>query len=337
MNSPTEGATVNCNRLIRLWPALLACTTLAAVAPAAPAVADPPPAASGSAHEGSSADLDAQLDAARRRLEQAANEVARLSAQLSTATLDRVMPLFEPPRAVIGVELDPAGAGAGARVREVSPGGPAAEAGIVPGDVIVGINGTAVTGADPTRQVVTLMRDVKPDSRVRVRVLRDGKPREYVITTRPGPTLFAATDDLPDIFYGALPKVRGAFMLRGPLTDMELVTLTPRLGSYFGTDKGVLVVRAPADGTLKLEDGDVILAIDGRQPSSGSHATRILGSYQPGEKITLRILRQHKTLEIEATLPDGTRPAHRELREDGSAAERRAPPPRAVISGSGAA
>ena len=90
---------------------------------------------------------------------------------------------------------------------------------------------------------------------------------------------------------------------------------------YFGTDKGVLVVRAPTGGAPKLEDGDVILAIDGRQPTSGSHATRILGSYQPGEKITLRILRRHKTLEIEATLRAGTRPALHELREDGSAAE----------------
>ena len=84
---------------------------------------------------------------------------------------------------------------------------------------------------------------------------------------------------------------------------MELATLTPRLGTYFGTEKGVLVVRSPPDGALKLEDGDVILAIDGRQPTSGSHATRILGSYQPGEKITLRIVRQHKTVDLEATVP----------------------------------
>jgi predicted metalloprotease with PDZ domain len=328
---------VNRNRLIRWWPALLVCTALAAAVHASPSAADPPSAAGGSAHEGNSDDLDAQLAAARKQLEQAANEVARLSAQLSTATLDRVMPLFEPARAVIGVELDPASTGAGARVREVSPGGPAAEAGIVPGDVIVAINGTAVTGADPARQAVTIMRDVKPESRVKVRVLRDGKAHDYVITARPGPTLFAAPHDLPDLLNGALPELRGAFMLHGPLADMELVTLTPRLGSYFGTDKGVLVVRAPAGGTLKLEDGDVILAIDGRQPTSGSHATRILGSYQPGEKVTLRILRQHKTLEIEATLPEGTHPAHRELRDEGSAAQEPVPPARLVTFGRGTA
>jgi S1-C subfamily serine protease len=102
--------------------------------------------------------------------------------------------------------------------------------------------------------------------------------------------------------------------------DMELATLTPRLGSYFGTDKGVLVVRAPADGALKLEDGDVILSIDGREPTSGSHATRILSSYSEGERIALRVLRQHKTLQLEATLPQraGSR-LEGSLRDDGTA------------------
>jgi S1-C subfamily serine protease len=100
-----------------------------------------------------------------------------------------------------------------------------------------------------------------------------------------------------------MPPLNPFFMVQGPLANMELATLTPRLGTYFGTEKGVLVVRSPPDGALKLEDGDVILAIDGRQPTSGSHATRILGSYQPGEKITLRIVRQHKTVDLEATVP----------------------------------
>jgi len=85
---------------------------------------------------------------------------------------------------------------------------------------------------------------------------------------------------------------------------MELATLTPRLGSYFGTDKGILVVRAPEDGALKLEDGDVILSIDGRVPTSGPHATRILASYQPGEKINLRIVRERKRMDVAAVMPD---------------------------------
>jgi hypothetical protein len=55
---------------------------------------------------------------------------------------------------------------------------------------------------------------------------------------------------------------------------------------------------------MKLEDGDVILSIDGRQPLSGSHATRILASYQAGEKLTMRVIRMRKTLSVETTVPE---------------------------------
>jgi len=96
---------------------------------------------------------------------------------------------------------------------------------------------------------------------------------------------------------------------------MELVSLTPQLGRYFGTDKGVLVVRAPKD--FKLEDGDVILSIDGREPMSGSHATRILGSYQPGEKISIKLMRQQKTVNVETALPERESQGPRRARADG--------------------
>jgi S1-C subfamily serine protease len=45
--------------------------------------------------------------------------------------------------------------------------------------------------------------------------------------------------------------------------------------------------------------------------TSGSHATRILSSYQPGEKIALRVIRDHKTLELQTTVPErGVHDAH---------------------------
>jgi S1-C subfamily serine protease len=89
----------------------------------------------------------------------------------------------------------------------------------------------------------------------------------------------------------------------GPMGAMELTKLTPQLGRYFGTDRGVLVVRAPAHGVLKLQDGDVILSIGGRTPHSRSQAIRILTSYDPGQKIELLILREHHRINITATMP----------------------------------
>jgi S1-C subfamily serine protease len=323
-----EERNVNLHR-IPFWRALLACGALFVATPAALLAADTP-ASSGTAHSDNDAEVEAQLEAARRNLEQAARDVAQLSEQMSTRAIDEVVPLLEPGRAIIGVQLERAADGAGARVREVSPGGPAADAGIRTGDVIVAVNGTTISGADPTRQVLGILHNVKPDTKVNVRALRDGKPREFTVTTRASPGLLASVHGLPDMGV-ALPELRGDFMFHRPLMDMELATLTPRLGSYFGTDKGVLVVRAPADDALKLEDGDVILTIDGRQPTSGSHATRILGSYQPGEKVTLRILRDHKTLQYETTLPERGTPLHKDVTHGSAAPAGPMNPPRKVV------
>ncbi|HYL01602.1 MAG TPA: PDZ domain-containing protein [Steroidobacteraceae bacterium] len=281
------------------------------------------PAAAGSSRSGAdgavrAADegrLEQQLDAARKELDEAAHRVAELSAQLSRPVIESFMDmdLDGHGRAIIGVQLE-ATAGQGARVREVSPGGPAAEAGIRAGDVIVSVNGTEVKGENPARQVMRLMRAVKPDSKVSVRVLRDGSGRDFTVVARAAPGDLSVR--LPDFGPDLMPGPRWPLLLRGPVMDMELATVTPQLGRYFGSEKGVLVVRAPADGALKLEDGDVILAIDGREPSSGSHATRILSSYQPGEKITLRIVRMHKTLDLDTTLP--ARPEHRHAAAGGN-------------------
>lgn len=89
----------------------------------------------------------------------------------------------------------------------------------------------------------------------------------------------------------------------GPVGTLRLITLTPQLGRYFGAARGVLVVRAPRHGVLKLQDGDVILAIGGRVPASSSQAIRILTSYDPGEKIGMVIMREHHRVDITATLP----------------------------------
>jgi hypothetical protein len=112
---------------------------------------------------------------------------------------------------------------------------------------------------------------------------------------------------------GAMPRMPDFVFMRGEgvFGSAELVPMTPKLGQYFGTDTGLLVVRAPDDSRLKLEDGDVIVDIDGRTPSSPSHALRILSSYQPGEKLKLNILRTKKRMSFDITVPEGQGPFER--------------------------
>ena len=85
---------------------------------------------------------------------------------------------------------------------------------------------------------------------------------------------------------------------------MELASITPKLGAYFGVTEGVLVVQAPENDAFKLEDGDVLQAIDGRKPEDGGHALRILRSYKSGEKLNLTVLRQRKPVTLAVTMPE---------------------------------
>jgi C-terminal processing protease CtpA/Prc len=262
------------------------------------------------------AELDAKLADAQRRLEKAASEVAQLSQQIATRVVENMNWSFPGTRrTVIGVQLEAGTSGGGAKVQEVSPGGPAEQAGIRPGDVVVAVNGTEVKGDNAAREVVSLLRGVAPDTKVKVRVLRDGKPRDFEVTARPfDPRTFVYRTDPPPGF-GPAPHVApnpnpfdgwfGPSSLASDLQGMECTTLTPQLGKYFGADKGVLIVRAPRNSeTLKLQDGDVILNVDGREPNNGSHLTRILRSYQPGEKLVMRIMRDRKPIEMEVTVPE---------------------------------
>src|SRR5579862_7452748 len=173
---------------------LLATRAVAALSAEPPAPPEPAPAPAPHAAPRPDGDLDAQLEAARKRLEQAAHEVARLSSEMSGSMLERVMPFAEGGHAIIGVQLE--SAPGGARVSEVSPGGPAAEAGVHVGDVIVAVNGAELKEGEPARQVLRIMRGVKPDTKVSVRVLRDGRTRDFTLTAQPSPGLMASLPEL---------------------------------------------------------------------------------------------------------------------------------------------
>jgi hypothetical protein len=161
------------------------------------------------------------------------------------------------------------------------------------------------------------MRDVKPDQKVKVRVQRDGKNQDLVVVARPmvgfGPGDRMFNIRVPEMggmvvgggAMGRMPMVRefhGFF--HNEFDGLELARITPKLGAYFGTSDGVLVISAPENDSLKLEDGDVIQAIDGRKPDDGAHALRILRSYKSGEKLSLTVLRQRKPITLAVTMPE---------------------------------
>ena len=98
------------------------------------------------------------------------------------------------------------------------------------------------------------------------------------------------------------PEAMAWVRLAGPLAGLEFATMNPSLAEYFGTAKGVLVTRAVAGAPFGLRGGDVILSVDDRTPSGPAHLARILKSYDPGERVTLEVLRSRKRLTLTGVL-----------------------------------
>jgi S1-C subfamily serine protease len=258
------------------------------------------------------ATIEKQLQDARNELDAAAREVATLSRQLYGDGGEVMKFMHDGSRgSMLGINL---GGGEsrdeGVAVAGVSPGGPAEQAGLRAGDVIVAVDGKALKrSADrsASAQLVQIMRSTVPGTAMKVEYLRDGKRQSATVTTAAAepPIVKVFRERVAGLPDGTLP-LAGIERLFGPergFGSLELVPLTPKLGHYFGTDRGLLVVRAPESKQLPLEDGDVLQSIDGRTPENPGHAFRILRSYEPGEKVKLGVMRDRKTLVLEATIP----------------------------------
>ena len=267
-----------------------------------------------------SEDVAMRMREAERRMAEAARQVADLSMRRlpHVERIERIVRASRGP--VLGVTIGSSsedGPVDGVEIFGVSPGGAAADAGLRAGDVLTAINGESLAADKPgvaTDRLLDFMKGVEMGDTLDVEYLRNGKRSTVEVAPHPieDHTFAFQFDDGdfngPNVAVRAVPapQVFSNFvwaMHDGGFGDMEMVKLTERLGSYFGTDEGLLVVRAPSNDVLKLEDGDVILGIDGRTPNSVSHATRILGSYQAGETLKIEIMRDKRKRTIEVEMP----------------------------------
>ncbi len=260
-------------------------------------------------------EAEARLEAARARLEEAAREIAELSADMVGDTRIVIREQLDngqsPRRVVLGVNIGPVGGPGrdGVRVQGVTPESAADAAGIRSGDILLSIDGLKLDWAgdtDPQAKLLAKLAEIEPGTRFQVEHQRSDEVLIADVEAREHSTTFDFDFDFEEL-HRSLPPGAQAFVSRFIVDrwgDMELVELTPGLGEYFKTEEGVLVVRAPTDATLGLEDGDVILDIAGRKPVDARHVVRILRSYEPGERLVMNVMRNGRKRQLEADIPE---------------------------------
>ena len=269
-------------------------------------------------------DVEREMRVAETRLADAARQVAELSSRQieivgSTGwNFDLDFDVHDKP--VLGITIGVANKNEpveGVSIIGVSPGGAAAEAGLRSGDVITAVNTDSLSAENAVganQKLVDVLEGVAQGDVLDVTYLRAGKTSIVEISPRrmtarvfefrgPGSGLHVPVPSVAPTAPGARFE-EFIFISGGGWGDLGMVPLTKDLGRYFGAEEGLLVVRAPTDENFKLRDGDVIEDIDGRKPESVSHAIRILASYQSGEELKLKIMRDKRRQTLKIEMPD---------------------------------
>lgn len=169
----------------------------------------------------------------------------------------------------------------GALVAEVVPGGPAAEAKIAEGDVIVAFNKRPLRGASDLPLFASMAGVGK---RAQVTLMRDGREVEVSVLL----TEFPENE-------GAIASAQ-AQSEAGEL-GMVVADITPALRQHLGLDEGIrgALIKEVADTGLAarggLRPGDVVVNVNGRAISSARNVVEVVKSVRSGTMIRLKVVR----------------------------------------------
>lgn len=154
----------------------------------------------------------------------------------------------------------------GVLIQRLTDNGGALDAGLEKGDIITEIDGQKITSFGKLSFAVG---SKNPGDKVNVKVLRDGKEKEYVVTLRDtkGNTKTRSVSELT-----VAEKLGAEFE---PLTDRQKVS--------FGIDHGVMVTNTQPSGKLSsigIDDGFIILKVNDKEVSKQDDIEKTLKNHK---------------------------------------------------------
>ncbi len=171
--------------------------------------------------------------------------------------------------------------GEGVLVNEVFEGDPAANAGVQPGDIIVGINKQTINTPSSLSRTIA---GITPGEKIEIEVIRDQKKKVFKAT------LIERKDQAT---LASIPPKQERDL------GINVQDLTEDLAEKFKLkeDKGVLITKvtpeSPADKE-GLKEGDLIREVNREDIENTEDFYRVLDSAKRGENILLRILREDR-------------------------------------------
>jgi len=184
------------------------------------------------------------------------------------------------PEIAKALKLEKAG---GILVAQVEKGSPADQAGVKPGDVILAMNGKAVTSYDEFRNQIAVMG---PGTKIQLSVARDGKVSEVpvVLGERPAEMARARQQQQP------APESQEQTL------GVQVQNLTRDMAQQFGYQggEGVIVSRvipgSPADNA-GIEPGDLIRSVNKQPVASTDDFAKAIGEARKAGQALLLIRR----------------------------------------------
>jgi serine protease Do len=220
-----------------------------------------------------------------------------LPSNLAVNSYNQIIKTGKVSRGAIGIQfarennpslLKVYGASSGVFVSQVTPGGPAAKAGVQVSDVITAVNGQTLKDGD---QLVETISAAQPGSTVELKLLRDGKPVNVSVKIGDRADIVAengAGKESPEGEEGEA----GATHAR---LGVSLQNLTDADREQAGLKTGSVVIASVEPGSfaedIGLQKGDVLEEINRHHVATAADVRNIMQSAKPGEALAFKLMR----------------------------------------------